>query len=101
MLREQVQEFLDACGYQAKEETLKVLARLSEESSFSKAAEAVRAAVSHGASDVDSVLAIISRLSRDIMDLDRLALPVDVHEIPPVKLDLSNCDNQFLRAQSL
>lgn len=31
MLPEKVQEFLDTCGYQAKKDTLKVLARLSEE----------------------------------------------------------------------
>lgn len=31
MLPEEVQEFLDTCGYQAKKDTLKVLTRLSEE----------------------------------------------------------------------
>ena len=49
MLSEEVQEFLDACGYQAKKETLKVVARLSEKGSFSKAAEAVRGGNLHGA----------------------------------------------------
>ncbi len=65
--------------------TLKVLARLSEESSFSKAAEAGRAAVSHGASDVDGVVAICDRLNSNIIDLDPLVLPADVPERPPVK----------------
>lgn len=36
MLPDPVQEFLNACDYQTKKETLRILARLTEESSFEK-----------------------------------------------------------------
>ncbi len=89
----EAQEFLDACGYQAKKTTLEVLARLCEESSSGKVAEAIETAAYKGAGDVDSVLAIFNALYRDIIGLDPLVLLADVPEIPPVKLDLSNYDN--------
>jgi len=37
MLSKDLQEFLDSCNYQAKKETLRILAKLSERDSFSKA----------------------------------------------------------------
>ncbi len=66
--------FLDSCNYQAKEETLRVLAELSEESSFSKAAEAVRSVILHSARDADRVVAMFNRLNSDIVDLAPMVL---------------------------
>ena len=63
MLRQELQEFLDSCNHQASKETLRVLAELSEKSSFSKAAEAVRNVILHSARDADSNVAIFNRLA--------------------------------------
>jgi hypothetical protein len=58
MLPQEVQVFLDSCNYQAKEETLRVVAEPSERSSFSKAAEVVRGGNLHGARDAGSIVAM-------------------------------------------
>jgi hypothetical protein len=50
MQPEEVREFVFACDYRAKKETMKVLAGLSEKSNFNKATETVRDTISHGAS---------------------------------------------------
>jgi len=55
MLPDPVQEFLSSCDYQAKKEVLRVLARLTKESSFEQATEALVAALEHGACDADSI----------------------------------------------
>ncbi len=97
MLSQEVPEFLDTRGYHAKEDTLKGLAKLSEGSSFSKAAEVVLAAVSHGARDVDSVSAIFNRLNSDIVGLDSWCFRPMLLRYSPLNPDLNNCDNEFLR----
>jgi|LSQX01.1.fsa_nt_gb hypothetical protein len=97
MLSEEVQEFLDACGYQAKKETLKVVARLSEKGSFSKAAEAVRGGNLHGARDAGSIVAMLNRLNGDITDLAPTVLPTSVPEMPSVKPDLSSYGHMLFR----
>ena len=58
MLPNEIQQFLDSCSYQAKKDTLRILAKLTEKSSFSQATEAVRAVIVHNARDVDSVVAV-------------------------------------------
>lgn len=73
MLPQEVQVLLDSCSYQAKKETLRILAQLSEESSFSKAVEAARSVILHGARDADSV-----------------------PEMPSVKPNLSSCDHMLM-----
>ncbi len=65
---------MDSCNYQAKKETLKILDELSEESSFSKAAEAVRSVILHGAWYADRVVAMFNRLNSDIVDLAPMVL---------------------------
>ncbi|MGB4618408.1 MAG: IS21 family transposase [Dethiobacteria bacterium] len=97
MLPEPVQEFLNTCDYEAKKETLKVLARLSIESGFEKAAEALQAALEHGARDAESIKAVFSRLNSEILNLDPLVLPASVPEMPPVKVNVDKYDRLFLK----
>jgi hypothetical protein len=97
MLPQEVQAFLDSCSYLAKKETLKVLAELSEESSFSKAAGAVRSAILYGARDADSIVAMFNRLDGDIVDLAPMVLPASVPEMPSVKPNLSGYDHMPFR----
>ena len=93
MLPQDLQEFLDSCNYQTKKETLKVLAKLSERSSFSKAVEAVRSAILHGARDADSIVTMFNRLNTDIMDLAPMILAGSVPEMPPAKPNLGSYDH--------
>ncbi len=97
MLPQEVQVFLDSCSYQAKKETLRVLAQLSEKSSFSKAAEAVRSVILHGARDADSIVAMFNRLNGDITDLAPMVLAASVPEMPSVKPNLSGYDHMLFR----
>jgi hypothetical protein len=97
MLPNEIQQFLDSCSYQAKKDTLRILAKLTEKSSFSQATEAVRAVIVHNARDVDSVVAMFNRLNSDIVDLDPMVLPANIPEIPPVKPNLNSYDRMFLR----
>ncbi len=89
---------MDSWSYQAKKETLRVLAELSEESSFSKAAGAVRSVILHSAQDADSVVAMFNRLNCDIMDLAPVVLPASVPEMPSVKPNPSSYDRMLFGA---
>lgn len=100
MLPEPVQEFLNTCDYATKRETLKVLARLSIQSGFEKAAEAVQTALEHGAFDVESIKAIFSRLNNEILNLDPPVLPTSVPKMPPAKVDVGCYDRLFLKGGS-
>lgn len=97
MLPDPVQEFLNACDYQTKKETLRILARLTEESSFEKATAALKAALEHGAGDADSIKAMFSRLNSECLNLDPLILPTSVPEMPPAKVNISQYDRLFLK----
>lgn len=61
----------------------------SEESSFSKAAEAVRSVILHGARDAGSIVAMFNRLVSDIINLAPMVLPTSVPEMPSVEPNLS------------
>jgi|CZCA01.1.fsa_nt_gi hypothetical protein len=97
MLAQEVQAFLDSCSYQAKKETLRVRAELSEKSSFSKATEAVRSVILHGPRDADSNVAMFNRLNCDITDLAPMVLPASVPEMPSVKPSLGGYGHMLLK----
>lgn len=92
-----MQDFLSNCDYQTQKEVLKVLARLSVESGFHKAAEALQAALECGAYDADSIVAMFSRLNSEILNLDPLVLPSTVPDMPPAKVDVGHYDRLFLK----
>jgi transposase len=97
LLPDPVQEFLSACDYQAKKEALRVLARLTEESSFEQATGALVAALEHGACDADSIRAMFSRLNNGYPSLDPLALQASVPEVPPSRVNVGEYDRLFLQ----
>ena len=97
LLPEPVQLFFDTCDYQVKKEALKALSRISEESSFEKAAAALSATLEHGADDFESIMATFSRLNSNYTVLDALVLPNGVPELPPtVVTKASLYDGLFL-----
>ena len=93
MLPDLVQEFLSDCDYRAKKEALRVLARLTDESSFEQAAGALEAALEHGARDAESIRAMFSRLNDKCPDLAPLNLPASVPEAPPMKINMGKYDS--------
>ena len=97
LLPEAVQKFLTTCDRQTKKETLKILAKLSEESGFDKATEALKVTLEHGACDTDSLLAMFARLNSDILNLDPLTLSTNVPEMPSLKSDVTKYDSLFLK----
>jgi hypothetical protein len=97
MLPDPVREFLSSCDYQAKKEVLRVLARLTEESSFEQATGALVAALERGACDADSIRAIFNRLNTSYPSLGPLALPANVLEMPPSKVNVGEYDRLFLQ----
>jgi hypothetical protein len=89
--------FLDSCNYQANKETLRVLAELSQKSSFSKAAEAARGVILYGERDADSIVAMLNRLKGDSTDLAPMVLLASVPEMPSVKPNLSGYDHMLFK----
>jgi len=96
LLPEPVQLFFDSCDYQVKKEALKALSRISEETSFEKAAAALSATLEHGAADFESIMATFSRLNNHYTALDALVLPNNVPELPPTVTKASLYDGLFL-----
>jgi len=96
LLPEPAQLFFDTCDYQVKKEALKALSRISEESSFEKAAAALAVTLEHGAADFESIMATFSRLNSNYIVLDALVLPNNVPELPPTVTKASLYDGLFL-----
>ena len=96
MLPGEIQHFLDKNPIQVTKETLRVLAHLTERSSFAQATDAMRTALLHGAEDADSIITAFNRLNGDVVDLDPMALPPSVPKMPQVKPDLNAYDRAFL-----
>lgn len=92
-----VQAFLDQCDHRGKKETLQVLARLSREADFTRATEALRAALDHDTGDVDSILATFSRLNSQVLELAPLVLPHSVPGMPPATPRVDLYDHLFLK----
>ncbi len=93
MLPDLVQDFLNDCDYQTKKEALRVLARLTDESSFEQAAGALEAAFERGVRDAESIKAMFSRLNDQCPDMAPLNLPASVPEAPPMKVNMDKYDS--------
>ncbi|MFZ5898941.1 MAG: Mu transposase domain-containing protein, partial [Bacillota bacterium] len=96
LLPGEVKTFLDRCDGRGKRETLQVLARLSREADFTRATEALKAALDYGAKDVDSILATFSRLNSQVLELDPLVLPNSVPQMPSCRPRIDHYD-RFLK----
>jgi len=96
LLPEPVKLFFDACDYQTRKAALCTLARLSEESSFEKATDALNKAVEHGADDPDSIIATFNRQNSAILELAPLSLPHSVPQLPQMLFNASCYDRLFL-----
>ena len=96
MLPGPLQGFLGSCDHPSKKAALTVLAELSETSGFSKATEALLAALEYGASDADSIKAMFSRINGEVLNLAPLILPANVPDLPKVDANVADYDRLFL-----
>ena len=80
-----LQEFLDQSDRSSKKETLRILAELSEDTSFPSAVEAFLIALDRGTQDSDSVLAIFRRLNTQSYEFSPVILSDDIPELPTLK----------------
>jgi len=75
MLPEPIQKYLEACTKSDKGKVLRAVAFLTENSSFEKAVESVSAALSYGATDIDSLISLHRRVHGNIVPPDPIKLP--------------------------
>ena len=74
MLPDPVQSWLDRCERADRGRALKLLAELTGEAGFEAACEAFRFACEHQAHDIDSVMALHARLTRQLPEVGPLPL---------------------------
>lgn len=96
MLPQEVRGFLDSCTHPLRKKALKTLTDLTRKSNFDKAAQAVRAVISLGVNDTDSIMAAFNRLNGNLIELDPIALPTHTPSMPKLNARLGAYDSIFL-----
>ena len=82
MLPQPIKEYMEDLSKQEKGKVLRTIADLTQRSSFEKAVETIRAALSYGVTDVDSLINLHSRLHEKALQLEPVRLP---EHIPNLK----------------
>ena len=95
----EVKEFLDEVQVEDKKQILKVLSKLSKETDFNHAVEALKISLKHGTKDVDSILATFSRLNTELLELDPVMLSEETPKLPSFNSSVNHYDELFLRGQ--
>ena len=95
MLPDDVQQWMDRCSRQEKGKALKLLAQLTEHTDFATASESFRQSLTYEAFDVDSVLAVHTRLASQFPDLEAIRLPESVPVVPALKPDTGKYDRML------
>ena len=81
MLPQPVKEYIEDLSKQDKGKVLKAIANITQKSSFEKAVETVGAALSYGATDVDSLINLHSRLHEKVLKLEPISLPEHIPQL--------------------
>jgi transposase len=97
MLPDPVQRWMDTCGRQERGKALKLLAELTENTDFLTATEAFRGSIAYGAFDIDSVLALHTRLASGLPELEMIRLPSTVPELKTLAPDVKQYDGMLGR----
>lgn len=95
-----MQNWLDRCDRADRGRALKLLAELAGEAGFEAACEAFRYACEHQAHDLDSVMALHARLTRQLPELGPLHLAPTIPRLEPLSPDAATYDRMFLPAGS-
>ena len=81
MLPQPVKEYLETLSKPDKGKVLRVIADLTQRSSFEKAVETVSTALSYGVTDVDSLINLHSRLHEKVPQLKPVSLPEHIPQL--------------------
>ena len=92
MLPQPVKEYMENLSKQEKGKVLRVIAALTQKSSFEKAVETVSTALSYGAADVDSLINLHSRLHEKVLQLEPVRLPGHIPELKRYEPNLVSYD---------
>lgn len=74
-----------------------MLAELSRETDFTRAAGALETALRYGASDIDSILATFNCMNSQVVELDPLVLPPSTPQMPSFHPQVDQYDRLFLK----
>lgn len=92
-----IKEFLDEIKVDDKKQVLKVLSKISEDTDFNQALEALKVSLKHGARDVDSILATFTRLNTELLELDSVVLSENTPNLPSFNSNVNQYDELFLK----
>jgi len=100
MLPDAVRQWMDRCGRQEKGKALKLLAELTDHTDFATASESFRQSLTYEAFDVDSVLAVHTRLVSRFPDLEAIRLPESVPVVPVLNPNVGRYDRMIQRGMN-
>ena len=98
MLPDPLREYLDRSDKSLRGKVLSVIAKLSADSGFEKAVETVESALSHNATDTDSLLNLHSLLNTKVILPGPIKLPGNIPELKKYIPKLSAYDRVLLKA---
>lgn len=101
MLPKPLQEYMDICGKGERGILLKAILKISKASDFNRAVNAVSEAVSYGAVDPDSLMAIHTRMIMPEYKLRALSLPDNVPPLEKIKSNAQAYDEILKKAGGL
>ena len=94
-------DYFDTLDYENLKATLKTLNTLTEETNFEAAVDALLDAISHGASDTDSIQVLFKRKNSKIMELDGHLAAKNAPELPELKPDIRFYDTFYTVADGV
>jgi len=95
MLPQPVKEYMEDLSKQDKGKVLRVIANLTQKSSFEKAVETVSAALSYGVTDLDSLINLHSRLHEKVLKLEPIRLPEYIPQLKRYEPNLMAYDKSL------
>ena len=98
MLPDPLREYLDRSDKNLRGKVLSVIAKLSADNGFEKAVEAVESALSHNATDTDSLLNLYSLLNTKVVLPGPIKIPGNIPELKKYIPKLSAYDRVLLKA---
>jgi len=95
MLPQPLKEYMENLNKQEMGKVLRAIANLTQKSSFEKAVETVSAALSYGATDMDSLINLHNRLHEKVLQLEPIRLPEHVPQLKRYEPNLTAYDKSL------
>jgi len=96
LLPKQVTDWLDRKDNSGRGKALKLLHDLTSKSSFVAAVDALQTALDYNSGDPESIIAVHSKLTSNIPDLQPVTLPSSVTDVLATKADIMQYDKAFM-----